>query len=93
MIVVEFVIALVGAGLTVWAMSIVVRERLGLVSSALGMLGGEWRGDAWPRGVPEEDRDRPWGVPTTALARPHDGRDSPAPSVPLRRVEVRTTLR
>ena len=29
--------------------------------SALAQFFGGWRGDPWPRGVQEEDRDRPWG--------------------------------
>jgi hypothetical protein len=31
------------------------------VIEALADLIGGWRGDGWPRGVQEEDRDTPWG--------------------------------
>jgi hypothetical protein len=38
--------------------------------SAFGALLGGWRPDGWPRGVQEENRERPWGsrrpLPTRA---------------------------
>ena len=40
--------------------------------SALAQFFGGWRGDAWPRGVQEEDPDRPWGART----RSQDGRSA-----------------
>ena len=30
--------------------------------SALALFFGGWRADGWPRGVQEEDPDRPWGA-------------------------------
>ncbi len=50
------------------------------VISAFGALLGGWRSDGWPRGVQEEDREKPW----------HRGRvdtrhkpEKPAPGPPL----------
>jgi hypothetical protein len=39
------------------------------VVDALAQLTGGWRADMWPRGVQEEDPDRPWGRPSNAFAR------------------------
>lgn len=30
-------------------------------SAGISQLVGGWRAEAWPRGVQEEDRERPWG--------------------------------
>ena len=57
----EYLAALALAALTGWLIS---NHRLLLSDetiSALSRLVGGWRGDGWPRGVQEEDRDRPWG--------------------------------
>jgi hypothetical protein len=58
---VEFFYAIALAGLTAWLIA-----NFGLLSfdrtgGAFAALIGGWRGDGWPRGVQEEDRDRPWG--------------------------------
>jgi hypothetical protein len=44
------------------------------VAEAISQLVGGWRGDGWPRGVQEEDRDRPWGraAATSMLVRARD---------------------
>lgn len=45
------------------------------VMSAFGSFFIGWRGDGWPRGVQEEDRDRPWG--RARAADPTDDDDQP----------------
>lgn len=57
----EFVVAIILAGLFAWLIA-----NFGLVSldrsvGTFTHLIGGWRPDGWPRGVQEEDRDRPWG--------------------------------
>ena len=57
----EYLAALALAALTGWLFS---NHRLLLSDETVGAFSrfvGGWRGDGWPRGVQEEDRDRPWG--------------------------------
>lgn len=76
----EFLAAIALAALTGW---IIANSHLLLSDETVGAfsrLVGGWRGDGWPRGVQEEDRDRPWGHgpsrdPTTAT----DADDEPYP--------------
>jgi hypothetical protein len=49
--------------------------------SAFGSLYTGWRGDPWPRGVQEEDRDRPW-----FRAPPPDHLPAPPRVIPMQRV-------
>jgi hypothetical protein len=74
-----FLGALLLAGLTGWIIEAVTSGAIDRAVSAFRELIGGWRPDPWPRGVQEEDRDRPWGstvtqdpgppaVPTTHLA-------------------------
>ena len=51
---------------------------------AFGVLFTGWRGDPWPRGVQEEDRDRPWG----RAARTVDGKAQPEAVPSLTRVRA-----
>jgi hypothetical protein len=44
-----------------------------------------WRPDGWPRGVQEEDRDRPWGRSGPASSSQEPDIDEPLP-VPVRGV-------
>jgi hypothetical protein len=70
-------ILLAGVGLLAW---IAWRANFD-ITDAVGTLFTGWRAEAWPHGVQEEDRDRPWGAPQ---ARPEDrpiGIPSPAPKV------------
>ena len=48
--------AALGVGLKVMGLA-----SLRWVAEALSVLVGGFRPDPWPRGVQEEDRDRPWG--------------------------------
>lgn len=56
-----FLGALVLAGLTGWIIEAVASGTIDRAVSAFRELVGGWRPDPWPRGVQEEDRDRPWG--------------------------------
>jgi hypothetical protein len=40
------------------------------VISAFGAVFAGWRPDGWPRGVQEENRERPWGSRRPAPTRP-----------------------
>jgi hypothetical protein len=48
---------------------------------SLGVLFTGWRGEPLPRGIQEEDRDRPWGRPA------EDGADPAPPRTVLERVQ------
>ncbi|HVM30516.1 MAG TPA: hypothetical protein VM305_07085 [Candidatus Limnocylindrales bacterium] len=64
-------------------------------ASAFSLLVGGWRPDPWPRGVQEEDRDRPWatGIRPVLRAASHARlRDGTAP-VAASRVRSRTRPR
>lgn len=81
----EFFIAIALAGLTAWLVA-----NFGLLSfdragGAFAALIGGWRGDDWPRGVQEEDPDRPWGSGPSALGRSDDDQPDIRPTLtPLR---------
>ena len=49
------------AAFTGWLVHAVSSGAIDRAVSAFAALLGGWRQDAWPRGVQEEDRDRPWG--------------------------------
>jgi hypothetical protein len=57
---------LLGLGLLIAAFALVgrvfVAQKLDFVSAFRALFVG-WHADGWPRGVQEEDRDRPWGRP------------------------------
>jgi hypothetical protein len=56
-----FLLALLIAALTGWLVETVASGTIERAISAFRELIGGWRPDPWPRGVQEEDRDRPWG--------------------------------
>ncbi len=54
------------ADVALGVVAVVLITRFGSASldraiAAFAALIGGWRSDSWPRGVQEEDRDRPWG--------------------------------
>jgi hypothetical protein len=59
-----------------------------------GIIGG-WRDDAWPRGVQEEDRDRPWGRGTAqaVTSAPTAFIEPALTAVRTRHVESKTRVR
>jgi hypothetical protein len=53
-----------------------------------------WRSDSWPRGVQEEDRDRPWGWPDHSAPKSQQRlHDRPPPAPKLVAVRPSTHLR
>jgi len=58
---IEYVMALAFSAVAGWLLSRVGARSLDGAVSAFAALIGGWRGDGWPRGVQEEDRDRRWG--------------------------------
>ena len=71
-----------GAVLGIWLFRAFDRAVVSFVGTMAALVGG-WRPDPWPRGVHEEDRDRPWGRPETRA--PGSG-GMPPPSVQLTKV-------
>ena len=59
----ELVLGLAAAFFFGWIISSMGAESLDRLVGALAQFMGGWRPDTWPRGVQEEDRDRPWGRP------------------------------
>jgi hypothetical protein len=68
MIVVFLAVAL--AALTGWLIEAVSGGAIDRAIWAFRELIGGWRPDGWPRGVQEEDRDRPWGSGTSPITLP-----------------------
>jgi hypothetical protein len=62
-----FLLAIVIAALTGFLTETVASGAIDRAVSAFGELIGGWRPDPWPRGVQEEDRDRPWGSGVVAV--------------------------
>jgi hypothetical protein len=58
------------------------------IAAFVALVGG-WRSDQWPRGVQEEDRDRPWGRSPSAGRRDYDDR----PDLVPRLIRLRPTIR
>jgi hypothetical protein len=56
---------------------------------ALSQLVGGWRDDGWPRGIQEEDPDRPWGRVVRALS----GAAAAAPELRPALAKVRPVVR
>lgn len=65
----EVVFAVVLAAMTGVLVSRVGGYAFQSVVTAISQLVGGYRGDGWPRGVQEEDRDRPWGQAARGGAR------------------------
>lgn len=55
---------------TGWLIEAVAGGAIDRAISAFRELIGGWRPDGWPRGVQEEDRDRPWGSGTSSISQP-----------------------
>ena len=66
----EFIGALILALLAGMAIQAVTNGILDRAVAGFRELIGGWRGDGWPRGVQEEDRDRPWGRGAVATVGP-----------------------
>jgi hypothetical protein len=91
---VQFLVALLLAGVTAWVISIIGAGAVERAISAFAQLVGGWRPDPWPRGVQEEDRDRPWGELARRLARDsHASVDDGQMAVPAQPIRPRTTAR
>lgn len=60
----QYIVALVVAAATAWLISTIGSGTIERAISAFAALIGGYRGEGWPRGVQEEDRDRPWGSST-----------------------------
>jgi hypothetical protein len=58
----QYIVALLIAGLAAWVITLIGSGTIERAASAFGLLVGGWRDEPWPRGVQEEDRDRPWGA-------------------------------
>ena len=65
----EVVLAVVLAAATGLLVSRIGGRAFESVLTAFAQLAGGYRGDGWPRGVQEEDRDRPWGRAARSDAR------------------------
>lgn len=65
-----FLLAVALAALTGWMIEAVAGGAIDRAISAFRELIGGWRPDGWPRGVQEEDRDRPWGRGTPPITQP-----------------------
>lgn len=88
----DFIFALALAATTAWLISMVGGGAIERAVTALALLVGGWRAEPWPRGVQEEDRDRPWGSTqrSIGLGTPPDDLARP---VPASRVIARTRPR
>jgi hypothetical protein len=58
----EAVVAIALVAALVFAIGSIGAMSIDRAVSALAQAFGGWRGDGWPRGVQEEDPDRPWGA-------------------------------
>jgi hypothetical protein len=78
-----------------WLIGSIGTRTLDGAISAMGQLVRGWRDDAWPRGVQEEDRDRPWGWgrPVARVAAPRATLHEAAGGAPTARVTPRITTR
>ena len=84
----QYLIALALAGLAAWLISAIGGSAIERAISAFAQLVGGWRPDGWPRGVQEEDRDRPWAWLVNVINPPPeptiDDTSTAAPTVPIR---------
>ncbi len=90
----QYLVALALAGAIAWLISTIGAGSIERAVSAIAQLVGGWRPDPWPRGVQEEDRDRPWQwrVPLQSdTAR--RSIDEPVTRPPASRVIPRTRVR
>jgi hypothetical protein len=61
--------------------------------AAFAHLVGGYRGDGWPLGVQEEDRDRPWGRSRPSTAASHPAGDDTTADDPAAEAVQTTALR
>lgn len=87
---IDYIAALVLAALSAWLLQLAGMRSLQSVIDAFGSLVSGWRPDPWPRGVQEEDRDRPWGRREVRKAAP--ARTEPALKPTLTPVRPRVRL-
>lgn len=93
--VLEYVAALLLAVGVAWLLANIGHYRTGPVdwlSEGLAWMVRGWRHDPWPRGVQEEDRDRPWGRPPSPARPEQSVPPEPPPPVPAL-VRVRPAVR
>jgi hypothetical protein len=90
----QLLIALLLAAVSAWAITVLGSGSLERAASAISLLVGGWQPDPWPRGVQEEDRDRPWfGWPRPTSVPPQATIEEAPGSVPADRVRSRTRIR
>jgi hypothetical protein len=84
----EFVAAISLGAAAGWLIANLGGASINRAVAAFAALIGGWRPDPWPRGVQEEDRDRPWGrVPPAG--RGNDDQPEPSPTL----IRLRPTIR
>jgi hypothetical protein len=90
----QYLVALALAGLAAWIITAIGGSAIERAISAVAQLVGGWRPDGWPRGVQEEDRDRPWAW-LANVVRPANGPtiDDTATAAPTAPISPRTTAR
>ncbi len=97
----EYLIALALSAVAGWLLRTVGARAIDGAIGAFAALVAGWPSDPWPRGVQEEDRDRPWGAAARELARqpalvvvePMTFIEPSASAVPTADVRVKTRLR
>ncbi|HEY7600503.1 MAG TPA: hypothetical protein VH741_11305 [Candidatus Limnocylindrales bacterium] len=89
----QYVLALLLAGLTAWLISAIGAGTIERAISAFAQLVGGWRPDGWPRGVQEEDRDRPWTWLVNAIKPAQPTISDSATAAPTTRIRSRTAAR
>ena len=86
---VEYIAAILMSMAIAYVLSSFGLRSLDRVIEALADLLGGWRGEGWPRGLQEEDRDTPWGRMRRASSQ--EATEPPAPSPTV--VRVQPTIR
>ena len=82
----EYAAAILLSMATAYLLSLFGLRSLDRVIEALADLMGGWRGDGWPRGLQEEDRDVPWGRIRRSVT-PKPSTEPPPPTPQLLRVQ------
>lgn len=85
----EFVAALSLAAAAAWLIASFGGHSMDRAVAAFAALVGGWRPDPWPRGVQEEDRDRPWGRGASMMGRSDDDQPDLVPTL----IRLRPTIR
>lgn len=90
----QYLLALGLAAGFAWLIGAIGSGTLERAISAMTQLIGGFRGDPWPRGIQEEDRDRPWGLIARAMGAPPSGSiHEAAAGAPTTRVRAKITTR